>query len=297
MGGESFAVTKGCRIVACLAAALVLLPATASAATYRVRAGDTLTGIARHYHTNLFRLAHLNHRSPYGVLVTGTRLRIPNHHRAHHAAHRHHSRRHRHRHRRHAISIRGHYTVRFGDTLSGIAAHYSTTVSALAAANSLNPAGILLTGTHLRIPGRHRQPPGRAPGLGPGTAWEVQRLIDYWSVRDGISRHLCRAVAWMESGYHPGAVSSVGAWGVMQVMPATWRWVEWRLIGHRVPRTTSGNIRIGIAYLRQLLRDFHGNVRLALASYYQGEGAVRQLGILPVSRVYVADILALSHRM
>ena len=124
----------------------------------------------------------------------------------------------------------------------------------------------------------------------------MQKLIDFWSVRDGISRHLCRAVAWMESGYHPGAVSSVGAWGVMQVMPATWSWVEWRLIGHRVPKTTSGNIRIGIAYLRQLLRDFHGDVRLALASYYQGEGAVRQLGILPVSARLVADILALSRR-
>ena len=191
----------------------------------------------------------------------------------------------------------GRYTVRYGDTLSGIAARYSTSVSALAAANDLNPAAILLTGSRLRIPGRHRHSPDRAPGAGPGTAWEVQRLIDYWAVRDGISRHLCRAVAWMESGYHPWAVSSVGAWGVMQVMPSTWEWVEWRLIGHRVPRTTSGNIRIGIAYLRQLLRDFHGDVRMALASYYQGEGAVRQLGVLPVSRTYVADILALSHRI
>jgi LysM repeat protein len=289
-------VTKGSRIAVCLAAAFLLLPATAPAATYRVRAGDTLTGIARHYHVNLFRLAHFNHRGPYGVLAIGTALRIPNH-RGHHAAH------HRRRHRRHSraqhrrVHIAGRYTVRYGDTLSGIAARYSTSISALAAANNLNPADILLTGVHLRIPGRHRRAPSRAPGLGPGTAWEVQRLIDYWSVRDGISRHLCRAVAWMESGYHPGAVSSVGAWGVMQVMPATWHWVEWRLIGQRVPRTTSGNIRIGIAYLRQLLRDFHGDVRLALASYYQGEGAVRQIGMLPVTRAYVADILALSRRM
>lgn len=288
--------TKGSRIAVCLAAAFLLLPATASAATYRVRAGDNLTGIARHYHTNLFRLAHLNHRNPYGVLVIGTVLRIPNHRGSHHAAHHRRHRHHRRRHHRH-FRVAGHYTVRYGDTLSGIAARYSTSISALAAVNNLNPAAILLTGTHLQIPGRHRRAPGRAPGLGPGTAWEVQRLIDYWSVRDGISRHLCRAVAWMESGYHPGAVSSVGAWGVMQVLPSTWRWVEWRLIGHRVPRTTSGNIRIGIAYLRQLLRDFHGDVRLALASYYQGEGAVRQIGILPVSRAYVADILALSRRM
>ena len=286
--------------MACLAAALALLPATASAKTYRVQPGNTLTGIARHYHTNLFRLAHLNHRNPYGVLVIGTVLRIPNHrgahHVAHHRRHRHH-RRHHHRVHHHRTRWGSHYTVRYGDTLSGIAARYSTSVSALAAANSLNPAGILLTGTHLRIPGRHRRPPGRAPGLGPGTAWEVQRLIDYWAIRSGISRHLCRAVAWMESGYHPGAVSPVGAWGVMQVMPSTWQWVEWRLIGHRVPRTTWGNIEIGITYLRQLLRDFHGDVRLALAAYYQGEGAVRQLGILPVSRIYVADILALSRRI
>ena len=281
----------------------MLVPATASAATYRVRAGDNLTGIAWHFHTSIWRLAVLNHRNPYAVLVAGTVLRVPGHATAHHTAHhrrRHHVRRHRHHHHvthHRAAHIRGRYTVRFGDTLSGIAARYSTTVSALAAANGLNPADILLTGTRLSIPGRHRRPPGRAPGLGPGTAWEVQHLIDFWSVRYGISRHLCRAVAWMESGYHPGAVSSVGAWGVMQIMPGTWSWVEWQLIGHAVPRTTSGNIRIGIAYLRQLLRDFHGNVRLALASYYQGEAAVRELGILPVSRTYVADILALSRRM
>jgi soluble lytic murein transglycosylase-like protein len=67
-----------------------------------------------------------------------------------------------------------------------------------------------------------------------------------------------------------------------------------RLIGHPVPHTTFGNIRIGIAYLHHLLRAFSGDRHLALAAYLQGETATRQRGILPSSRSYVANILALA---
>jgi soluble lytic murein transglycosylase-like protein len=101
----------------------------------------------------------------------------------------------------------------------------------------------------------------------------------------------------MESGYHTGAVSSVGAWGVMQVMPDTWRFVETSLIGHRVARTSDGNIRIGVAYLHHLLAEFGGSERLALAAYYEGPGALHAFGVLPVSEIYIADVLALKSRV
>ena len=87
----------------------------------------------------------------------------------------------------------------------------------------------------------------------------------------------------MESGYSTGAVSSVGAWGVMQVMPATWRFTE-RLIGHPVARTPDGNVRIGVAYLHHLLNVFGGDQRLALAAYYQGPAGVRRFGMLAGQR-------------
>ena len=46
----------------------------------------------------------------------------------------------------------------------------------------------------------------------------------------------------------------------MQVTPATWDYVETVLVGKRIPRTTSGNVQVGVAYLDQLLREFRGKV-------------------------------------
>jgi soluble lytic murein transglycosylase-like protein len=83
----------------------------------------------------------------------------------------------------------------------------------------------------------------------------------------------------------------------MQVMPDTWRFVETSLIGHPVARTSDGNVRIGVAYLHHLLVEFGGSERLALAAYYQGPAGVRAFGVLPVSEIYIADVLALKRRV
>jgi soluble lytic murein transglycosylase-like protein len=80
-------------------------------------------------------------------------------------------------------------------------------------------------------------------------------------------------------------------------MPATWAYVQDVLIGARVARTTDGNIRIGVAFLRQLLHQFRGNERLALAGYYQGPRSLRVIGMLPQTKAYVADVLALKTRL
>ena len=122
----------------------------------------------------------------------------------------------------------------------------------------------------------------------------VRALLDYWATRYGVDRKLVRALAWMESGYQTDLTSSAGAWGVMQILPVTWSYVETVLVGGRVPRTASGNIRVGVAFLRQLLREFGGNERKALAAWYQGPASVRSKGILPESKVFVANVLALK---
>jgi N-acetylmuramoyl-L-alanine amidase len=301
------------RTIAPLAALLLMLlaatPAQAST-SYRVRWGDTLTWIAQDHHIALSRLAHVNGLDPYGVLVEGTVLRIPrprHHTRPQTAtpAKRHHTAT---RARRTPLHR---YTVRWGDTLTGIANRYGTTLLHLARLNGLEPYGVLLTGARLRVPG-HAASPHPAPAaravhtrhhhqrqrlVRPSGSWTVQGSIDFWAAHYGVDRRLARAIAWMESGYHTGAVSSVGAWGVMQVMPDTWSYVETSLIGHSVPRTTDGNIRIGVAYIHHLLVEFGGNERLALAAYYQGPGAVETFGVLPVSELYVADVLALKSRV
>jgi soluble lytic murein transglycosylase-like protein len=142
---------------------------------------------------------------------------------------------------------------------------------------------------------RNRAPHAVKPVLVPTTtsASQVPALLNSWAAHYGVDRRLVRAVAWMESGYQTDLTSSVGAWGVMQILPGTWSYVETSLIGRRVPRTASGNIRIGVAYLRQLLREFGGSKRQALAAWYQGPTSVRQRGAIRETKIFVANVLAL----
>src|SRR5438128_2024653 len=121
----------------------------------------------------------------------------------------------------------------------------------------------------------------------------VRGLLDYWALHYGVDQKLVRAVAWMESGYQANLTSPAGAWGVMQILPPTWRYVETVLAGTTIPRTVSGNIRVGVLYLRELLREFGGRPRLALAAWYQGPASVRRHGILHATNVFVDDVLAL----
>lgn len=123
---------------------------------------------------------------------------------------------------------------------------------------------------------------------------QVRSLLDYWADHYGVERSLVRAIAWMESGYQPNVISSVGAHGVMQVMPQTWRYVETFLIGRKVPGTVSGNIRVGVAYIRELRREFNGSNRRALAAWHQGPASYRRHGPYAVTRRFVANVLALA---
>ncbi len=131
------------------------------------------------------------------------------------------------------------------------------------------------------------------PAENPAT---VRATLDHWAGHYGLDRSLARALAWMESGYNPNVTSSVGAWGVMQILPTTWTYVETNLIGRPVPRTAEGNVHVGTALLHHLLQVFDGNERLALGAWYQGERAVRTRGLYPETRTFVADVLALKSR-
>jgi soluble lytic murein transglycosylase-like protein len=126
---------------------------------------------------------------------------------------------------------------------------------------------------------------------------EVRDRLDVWSARLGVSPQLVRALAWMESGFQPRIVSSVGARGVLQTLPSTRQFVEDVLLGHPVPSTLDGDIEVGVLYLRHLLRNFEGDERLALAAWYQGERAVRQTGIFTETKLFVSDVLSLQARI
>jgi len=126
---------------------------------------------------------------------------------------------------------------------------------------------------------------------------DVRAVIDYWSGVYGVDPRLARALAWWESGFNNALVSATGARGLMQVTPATWSYAETVLVGHRIPQTPSGNVQVGVVFLRHLLREFRGDVRLALAAYAQGPRSVRRHGLFRETRQYVAGVLALNGRV
>lgn len=254
---------------------------------YRVRYGDTLSGIAARFGTSVNRLAQANGLAPRGVLLAGSTLRVPSGAATHrslgsHRAHR----------------FQGRYRVVPGDTLTGIAARFGIGIHRLARANGLRRGGILLSGITLQVPVRTpadaRTQRSAPMATGP---WSVTASIDAWSAHYGVDPALARAISWQESGFQINILSPADAWGPMQVTPGTWRFVEDDLIGHPVARTGDGDIRIGVALLRHLIADFGGNTELAVAAYYQGEGSVREFGMFPETEWYVANVMALRGRV
>lgn len=117
------------------------------------------------------------------------------------------------------------------------------------------------------------------------------------ATRNGVPASLAAAIAWQESGFNNAMVSAANARGVMQVMPGTWSWVQANLAGRRLdPASPIDNVGAGVLYLGRLLAESGGDPAFAAAAYYQGAASVRQIGMLPETRRYVANVLALRSR-
>ena len=93
------------------------------------------------------------------------------------------------------------------------------------------------------------------------------------ALREGIDPDLAFRLIRLESDFNTKAVSKVGAIGLTQLMPSTARLFERSIESEQLmnPRT---NLRVGLRYLRSLLDQYNGNVRLALLAYNRGEDAV-----------------------
>ena len=122
-----------------------------------------------------------------------------------------------------------------------------------------------------------------------GLAVDISKVISEAARRQQLSPDLVTEVAWRESRFHQQAVSNRDAVGVMQLTAATAR----DLGVNRYD--VSENIHGGAAYLRQMMDRYSGDVRLALAAYNAGPGAVdRYRGVPPFQETtaYVATILS-----
>ena len=184
------------------------------------------------------------------------------------------------------------HVVRPGESFFSIAARYHVSPWRLARRNALSLMTVIVPNQRLALPRGARTTPSLAAGP-PANRHAVRSAIDYWSRVYGVDPALARALAWMESGFQQDVVSSVGALGVMQLLPETWEFVDVVLLGQRTPRNYQGNVRAGVRYLRWQLDEFDGNIRLALAGWYQGARAVRERGLYGETKEFVRIVLAL----
>lgn len=122
---------------------------------------------------------------------------------------------------------------------------------------------------------------------------KINAIINRVSSHYKVDPKLVHAMIRVESDYDPKAVSSKGAMGLMQLIPATAR-----RFGVQNPFNPSQNIRGGVSYLKYLLHLFGGNLPLSLAAYNAGEETVIRSGgipAIPETEHYVRAITHLYH--
>ena len=93
------------------------------------------------------------------------------------------------------------------------------------------------------------------------------------SVREGIDPDLAFRLVRLESEFNERAISKVGAIGLTQLMPSTAVQIQ-KGVSREELFNGKTNLRIGFRYLRSLLEQYKGDVRLALLAYNRGEDAV-----------------------
>lgn len=115
--------------------------------------------------------------------------------------------------------------------------------------------------------------------------------VNHYARDAEINPRVIASLIQVESSFQSRALSPAGAYGLMQIMPDTWRQVNQDnkvCFGRHKGECTSEcyyngdlNIQIGTKYLCQLLKKYQGNIILALAAYNAGPGAVERYHGVP----------------
>lgn len=200
--------------------------------------------------------------------------------------------------------------MRPGDTLENLARRYGVGTTELAQVNGVADPDLIRAGDRLVLPGLGRVPVAAMkpmpavpasprPVAIPVSRAKLGKHFGRYAKEAGLPEDLAMALAWQESGWQTRIVSSTRATGVMQLMPDTVAFTSrtlLRLPKNLDPADPAANIRMGTRFLRYLLDRSAGDTGLALAAYYQGLRSVRERGVLPETRRFVANVLALRAR-
>lgn len=208
-----------------------------------------------------------------------------------------------------------HYTVQPGDTPSGLAVRFHAWTAELIAHNHLGGPGGLVVGDRIEIPvvtaaargdrgkGDRGKGSGSAASTSGGSASldgygrpRVRREVAAAARRRGVDPQLALAISWQESGWRMHHVSSAGAIGAMQVLPATGRWMEQYAGRDLRLRKVRDNATAG-ALLLDVLRPMTRSYRHRIGAYYQGPGGLRTHGLYDETRDYVSSVRAIRGRL
>jgi soluble lytic murein transglycosylase-like protein len=118
---------------------------------------------------------------------------------------------------------------------------------------------------------------------------DIENAIKNAAQSNNIDPNLLDALVDAESSYDPTARSRAGAMGLSQLMPETAR-----DMGVTNPFDPAQNVHGGAKYLSGLINKYHGDIKLALAAYNAGPGAVDRAGGVPhypETQAYVQRVL------